>query len=261
MYYCKDDKTQKREMFLTSYMGHTMSLKWYIAVLTADGEAVEKEYNWDNSPVWQVYCEYPNCPHYLFAELTLEKSGGEFIDQQPLTMFFDFWEVDPAITTTSTDEVENGSTTNEETGEEVSALLEDDVQFYESVKVTALYPTAGGSFDFEKVEITQECGNVNDSVEEAVCPWSASANDCWSAESNMVKFTVKRRLGDHVETSPDASYYFRGGFAYQGADENGQLQETEQIGDARAFYVFSSGVYSIGLTLSAGLFTASSLLF
>ena len=260
MYFCKDDKTTKKEMTLAIGQDHIMSLKWYIAVLTADGESVPKEYNWDQSPVWQVYCEYPNCPHYLFAELTLE-TYGKFIDQQPLTLFFDFWEVDPTISTASMGEVEEGSTPDEETGEEVSALLEENVQFYESVKIEALYPTAGGSFDFEKVEVTQECGNVNDFVEQAVCPWTASASDCWKAESNKVKFTVKRRLGDHMETSRDATYYFRGGFPYQNSDENGQLQETEEIGDAKAFYMFQSGVYTLGLAFSAGLFTASSLLF
>ena len=38
--------------------------------------------------------DYPDCPHYFFAELTLERFEN-ITTGEAITLSFDFWEVDP----------------------------------------------------------------------------------------------------------------------------------------------------------------------
>ena len=137
-------------------------------------------------------------------------------------MFFDFWEVDPETSTVTP--IAEGLNPEDETD---NVLTEENVQFFESVKIESIYGEPGESCDsFERVKIAQECANVDQlETENYQCPWTASDDDCWENETRKVKHTMKRRLSDHVETSQDATYYIRGGFAYQKADENGQIQQ------------------------------------
>lgn len=74
MFFCMDEHTGKTEMTLAYDDDHMMRLKWYIAVLAADDELVPpSEKTWSGRPKDQRYCEYPDCPHYVFAELSLER--------------------------------------------------------------------------------------------------------------------------------------------------------------------------------------------
>ena len=188
-----------------------MTLKWYIAVLAADDDMVPpSEKLWHGAPTDQRYCEYPDCPHYVFAELTLERFR-DFIDEEPLTMSFDFWEVDPASSTVNP--IAEGSNPEIETD---NVLTEENVLFFESVKIDSIY---GGPREYcdslEQTKIAQECARVDrPETENDTCPWTASDGDCWKNEPRKVKYTMKRRLVDHVETSQDATYYIRGGFGY-----------------------------------------------
>ena len=67
--------------------------------------------------------DYPDCPHYFFAELTLERFEN-ITTGEAITLSFDFWEVDPIG----------------EIGVEGANLDNENVKFYESVQVSAVKP-------------------------------------------------------------------------------------------------------------------------
>ena len=69
-------------MTLASDDTRTMNLRWYISVLPEDGD------KWLD--------EGGDCPHYFFAELTLQ-SSTPFLEGAVISQFFAFWEVDPTI--------------------------------------------------------------------------------------------------------------------------------------------------------------------
>ena len=74
---------------------------------------------------------------------------------------------------------------------------------------------------------------------------------------------MKRRLIDHVEANTDGSYYFRGGFNYQAADDEGRIVQKEVIGDAKEFELFSgqrTSAYQLALATTASLIAATSMI-
>ena len=100
-------------------------------------------YNIPQEAVWCGSGDYPDCPHYFFAELILERYDA-FIEGEEISMSFDFWEVPSSPTG-------------------VKGPTGDHVKFYESVDVTAFHPASANTpYDFERIAVTQECENADD---------------------------------------------------------------------------------------------------
>ena len=142
------------------------------------------------------------------------------------------------------------------------------MKFFESVKVSAIQPLVDESYDFERITVTQECGNSGDAEGDQECPWSTAAADCWESDSKSKKFVMKRRLVDHVEATTGANYYFRGAFTSYSADAEGRIVEQEVVGDAKPLELFTgetftgtyNSAYKLAIVATAGLFAATSLI-
>ena len=233
-YYCRQDEINKRYLLLASDATQVMYIQYYIAVTPEDSLLMLKQDS------FEVECEYPDCPHYFFAEMTLVRSDRNFQVGEAITQSLDFWEVEPTML---------GWGRRDPTGEKV--------RFYESFDVTALQPEADASLDFEQIQISQDCGNINETVSD--CPWSAAAASCWETGTDEVKFVMRRRLEDHYVAETGASYYLRGGFTYQMVDENGQIVEETVVGEAISFPLFDSAL-KLGLAMTISVIIASSML-